>query len=131
MNPPLPRVGIAAITENMLKRKWSAIILRHLEKGITDPSEITKCEAELSVTVMNERLRTMLRYGLIARYPRPAPSTMIEYRLTPLGKRILEMINAIDELDRQLSQQLRKTRRSMEENFGIHSNPMPESSGGN
>lgn len=131
MNPPLPRVGIAAITENMLKRKWSAIILRYLEKGVTDPSEITKRELDLSPMVMNERLRTMLRYGLIARFPRPAPSAVIEYRLTPLGKKILEMINAIDELDQQLNQQLQKTRRSMEENFGINPAPMPESSGGN
>jgi DNA-binding HxlR family transcriptional regulator len=131
MNPPLPRVGIAAITENMLKRKWSAIILRYLEKGITDPSEITKREVNLSAMVMNERLRTMLRYGLIARYPRPAPSTIIEYRLTPLGRKILEMINAIDELDQQLNQQLLRTRRSIEDNFGIGSSALPESSAGN
>ncbi len=127
MNPSLPRVGIAAITENMLKRKWSAIILRHLEKGVSDPSEITKREVNLSAMVMNERLRTMLRYGLIARFPRPAPSTVIEYRLTPLGRKILEMINAIDRLDQELNQQLLLTRRSIEEGFGLGANPMSES----
>jgi len=130
MNPSLPRVGIAAITENMLKRKWSAIILRYLEKGVTDPSEITRREVNLSAMVMNERLRTMLRYGLIARFPRPAPSTVIEYRLTPLGKKILEMINAIDRLDQELNQQLRVTRRSIEEGLGLGANPVSESSHG-
>jgi len=130
MNPSLPRVGIAAITENMLKRKWSAIILRYLEKGVSDPSEITKREVNLSAMVMNERLRTMLRYGLIARFPRPAPSTVIEYRLTPLGRKILEMINAIDRLDQELNQQLLLTRRSIEEGFGLGANPMSESSHG-
>jgi DNA-binding HxlR family transcriptional regulator len=117
--PPIPRLGAAAITENLLKRKWSATILRYLEKGVSDPAEITKHEVNISTKVMSERLRTMLRYGLLARFPRPSPSTVIEYRLTPLGRKLLDMINAIDELD----QQLIKSRKSMEENFAI--NPVP------
>ncbi|HZP60499.1 MAG TPA: winged helix-turn-helix transcriptional regulator [Opitutaceae bacterium] len=125
MNPSPPRVGIAAITENMLKRKWSAIILRYLEKGINDPAEITKREINLSSMVINERLRTMLRYGLIARFPRPAPSNVIEYRLTPLGKKILEMINAIDELDQQIGRQLLK---KSEDDLALGPNPFPEAS---
>lgn len=115
--PPIPRLGVAAITENLLKRKWSATILRYLEKGISDPAEIAKREVNISTKVMSERLRTMLRYGLLARFPRPSPSTVIEYRLTPLGKKLLEMINAIDELD----QELIKSRKSLEENFVMNS----------
>jgi DNA-binding HxlR family transcriptional regulator len=120
--PPIPRLGVAAITENLLKRKWSATILRYLEKGVSDPAEITRHEVNISTKVMSERLRTMLRYGLLARFPRPSPSTVIEYRLTPLGKKLLDMINAIDELD----QQLIKSRKSMEENFGINQAPAPD-----
>jgi DNA-binding HxlR family transcriptional regulator len=120
--PPIPRLGVAAITENLLKRKWSATILRYVAKGVSDPAEITKHEVDLSTKVMSERLRSMLRYGLLARFPRPSPSTVIEYRLTPLGKKLLEMINAIDELD----QELIKSRKSVEENFGITSVPTPD-----
>jgi DNA-binding HxlR family transcriptional regulator len=120
--PPIPRLGVAAITENLLKRKWSATILRYLEKGVSDPAEITKHEVNISTKVMSERLRTMLRYGLLARFPRPSPSTVIEYRLTPLGKKLLEMINALDELD----QQLIKSRKSTEDAFVMNSVPAPE-----
>jgi DNA-binding HxlR family transcriptional regulator len=119
---PIPRLGVAAITENLLKRKWSATILRHIAKGVSDPAEITRHEANLSTKVMSERLRSMLRYGLLARFPRPSPSNVIEYRLTPLGKTLLEMINALDELD----QQLIKSRKSVEENFGINPVPAPD-----
>ena len=104
MNAQAQRIGVAAITENMLKRKWSAVILRHLNRGLNDPQEIAKIETTISPKVMSERLRTMVRYGLIARYPRPAPSDVIEYRLTELGRKILEMIDTIDHLDRQLRQ---------------------------
>jgi DNA-binding HxlR family transcriptional regulator len=114
--PPIPRLGVAAITENLLKRKWSATILRYLDQGVSDPAEITRREVNISTKVMSERLRTMLRYGLLARFPRPSPSTVIEYRLTALGRKLLEMINAIDELD----QQLIKSRQSMEENLVIN-----------
>jgi|GEM_PF-1621328 len=104
MNPQVQRIGVAAITENLLKRKWSAIILRHLNRGLNDPQEIAKKESSISPKVMSERLRTMVRYGLIARFPRPAPSEVIEYRLTSLGKKILEMIDTINTLDRQMRQ---------------------------
>ena len=99
MPPPSPLVGTASITENMLKRKWSACILRYLAKGITDPAEIAKHEPELSAAVMSERLRAMLRYDLIARYPQPAPSKTVEFRPTPRGKKILKMLDVIDRLD--------------------------------
>jgi DNA-binding HxlR family transcriptional regulator len=112
---PIPRLGVAAITENLLKRKWSAAILRYMAKGVSDPAEITKHEVNLSTKVMSERLRSMLRYGLLARFPRPSPSTVVEYRLTPLGKKLLEMIDAIDELD----QQLIKSGKPGEENLRI------------
>jgi DNA-binding HxlR family transcriptional regulator len=120
--PPIPRLSAVAITENLLKRKWSATILRYLEKGVNDPAEITRHEVNISTKVMSERLRTMLRYGLLARFPRPSPSTVIEYRLTPLGKTLLDMINAIDQLD----QQLIKSRKSMEESLGINPVPTPD-----
>jgi DNA-binding HxlR family transcriptional regulator len=119
--PPIPQVGAAAITENLLKRKWSATILRYLDRGITNPAEIARHETNISTKVMSERLRTMLRYGLLARYPRPSPSTIIEYRLTPLGKKLLEMINAIDELN----QQLIKSRKVREENFETSTESAP------
>lgn len=103
MPQPTHRVGTAAITENMLKRKWSTIILRHLAKGLYDPTEILSREPSLSAHSLSERLRTMHRYGLVARFPLPPPSAAIEYRLTVLGKKILEMLNAIDQLDQQLA----------------------------
>ena len=111
-------VGTAAITEDMLKRRWSVSILRYLDRGITDPAEITKNEANLSPAIMSQRLRTMLRYALVARYPRPAPSKVVEFRLTPRGKKILKMLDIIEKLD-QLDQRLALNGKSIEEALGI------------
>jgi len=126
MHSSTQRIGVAAITENLLKRKWSAIILRHLSHGVTDPCDIAKKEVEISPKVMSERLRTMVRYGLIARFPRPAPSDVIEYRLTELGKKILEMIDTINTLDRQLRQggfAREKNHEGLREEVGLNETP--------
>jgi len=130
MNSAAQRIGVAAITENLLKRKWSTVILRHLDQGRTDPVEIAKIETEISPKVMSERLRTMVRYGLIARDPRPAPSSVIEYRPTFLGKKILEMIENINTLDQQLRQDWfdrRKHKDAVTEGLGLDEPSAPES----
>jgi DNA-binding HxlR family transcriptional regulator len=52
---------------------------------------------------MTERLRTLLRYGMILRHPRRgSPREAGDYRLTPKGERILAMLELINQLD-QLS----------------------------
>ena len=111
-------VGTAAVTEDMLKRRWSASILRYLDNGVSDPAEITKREPNLSPAIMSQRLRTMLRYNLVARYPRPAPSKIVEFRLTPRGKKILRMLDVIDRLD-QLDHRLALDGKSIEEDLGL------------
>jgi len=111
-------VGTATINEDMLKRRWSARILRYLDRGVTDPAEITKTEANLSPSVMSQRLRTMLRYSLIARYPRAAPSKVVEFRITARGKKILKMLDVIDQLD-QLDQHLALNGKPVEEDLGL------------
>ena len=93
-------IGSAAVTENLLKRKWSATILRYFESGVTDPSEIIRHERDLSQLAMNERLRTMLRYGLVVRFPRPGVFKLVDYRLTARGTKVLKILDLIEQLDR-------------------------------
>ena len=103
MIPPAYLVGTAAVTENLLKRKWSATILRHLAAGINDPSQICKKEPGISMPAMNERLRNMMRFCLINRYPRGSPTKIVEYRLTARGQKVLKILNFIDQLDQEMN----------------------------
>lgn len=109
MTPPSYLVGTAAVTENLLKRKWSAIVLRHLASGISDPAEILRREPELVTKAMNERLRNLLRFCLITRYPSSTNAKQVEYRLTARGDKILKILNFIDQLDEDAAQQDHKT----------------------
>ena len=100
---PTSLAGAAAITENLLKRKWSTAIMRLLEQGINDQAEIVKAQPAISPKALSERLRSMRRFGVVARYPRPGPAGNVEYRLTPLGKKLLELLDMIDQLDRRFN----------------------------
>ncbi len=84
-------------------------ILGHLEKG-TCPTEIVVREPGLTGHVLSERLRSMLRYRIIARYPHPSPSSVIEYRLTPLGRKVWEMLKTIEELDQKYTHGISETK---------------------
>ncbi|MBC7855399.1 MAG: helix-turn-helix transcriptional regulator [Pirellulaceae bacterium] len=99
MTPRGNIAGIATITENLLKRKWSIVILRHLSRGLSDPAAIRQAEAELTPVAMNERLRTMLRYGLIVRHPPRVSAKAIEYHLTDRGHKVLRLLILIEQLD--------------------------------
>ncbi len=89
------------MAENLLKRKWSVSILRYVSNGINNPSRIVDLEPDLSSAVLGERLRTMTRYNLIARFPEPSPSKGVEYRMTPRGKKVLGMLDILDQLDNE------------------------------
>ena len=99
MTSPLYIVGTAAVTENLLKRKWSTVILRHMDSGVCDPAEVCRLEPGLTPPALNERLRTMMRYSLVTRYPRRGTPRLIEYRLTLRGQKMLKMLTLIEQLD--------------------------------
>lgn len=102
MPRPSTPIRAASIAENLLKRKWSVTILRYVSNGVHTPSKISALEPDLSLAVLGERLRTMARYSVIARFPQPSPSKVVEYRLTPRGKKVLSMFDILDQLDRDL-----------------------------
>jgi len=99
MIPPAFPIGTAAVAGNLLKRKWSVVILRHVSNGLTEPAAICKLEEGLTPTALNERLRMLLRYSLIIRNARRAKARAIEYQVTPRGHQILKMLTLIEQLD--------------------------------
>ena len=100
--------GAAAITENILKHRWSATLLRHISTGLEDPVDIISIEKEIPPFLLNKRLRTLLRYGLIARFPRPSQRVATVYRITCRGEKLLGILALIEELDRQIMQETEK-----------------------
>jgi DNA-binding HxlR family transcriptional regulator len=87
--------------EDVIGCKWSVGVLLAVRGQIRRPGELQRNIAGISTKVLNERLRKLMRYGLIAqqRFAEVPPRT--EYSLTPFGEDLVALIERIRELDRR------------------------------
>jgi DNA-binding HxlR family transcriptional regulator len=70
--------------------KWSTLVLVTLATGPHRFSAVQRAIPDISKRMLTQTLRDLQRDGLIARTVIPTKPPSVEYRLTPLGKTILE-----------------------------------------
>lgn len=90
------------MVESIVGCKWSMTVLAELRRGHNRPSEIEQACPGLSAKVLNERLRKLLRYGLVERTSYPEVPPRVEYTLTPFGERFAALTDAVGQLQREL-----------------------------
>ena len=92
-------VPVASMVESIVGCKWSVGLLRLLADGCSRPSAILRASTGLSPKVMNERLRKMLRFGIVSRTVfGDKPPIEVDYVLTPFGRRFIEIIDEVRRL---------------------------------
>ncbi|RLU89249.1 transcriptional regulator [Streptomyces griseocarneus] len=74
--------------------KWSAAIIRCLEDGPRRFSEFQIPLRGITTKVLTGSLRSLERDGLIERTVYPEVPLRVEYTLTPLGRTLLEPLDA-------------------------------------
>jgi len=82
-------------TAEVIGHKWTTLIVRDLLPGKKRYSELLKSIIGISPRLLAERLRALEAGGLLTRtvYPTVPPTT--EYALTPLGRKIEPVIDAM------------------------------------
>ncbi len=95
-----PRV--ARMVEDIVGCKWSLSVLDLVSRGISRPGAMQRSIPGLSTKVLNERLRKLLKYGLIEREVFMEVPPHVEYRLTALGRRFERLLAQIRELEATL-----------------------------
>ena len=101
---PKKRTSAAAMTESIFACKWSARIITLIHDGTHRPGEITRSLDGLTTKVMNDCLRKMISFELVERQAYPEIPPRVEYRLTPLGERVIQLIDAVEELQLEINQ---------------------------
>ncbi len=92
-------IPVASMVESIVGCKWSVGLLQLLADGCNRPSAILRASTGLSAKVMNERLRKMLRFGIVSRTVfGDKPPVEVEYVLTPFGRRFLGIIEEVRRL---------------------------------
>ncbi|TVL91740.1 helix-turn-helix domain-containing protein [Streptomyces sp. SAJ15] len=74
--------------------KWAAMIIRCLEEGPRRFSELRVPLHRVIAKVLTQSLRSLERDGFVTRTVRTEPARHVEYALTPLGRSLLEPLDA-------------------------------------
>jgi len=92
-------IPVASMVESIVGCKWSVGLLQLLADGCSRPSAILRASTGLSAKVMNERLRKMLRFGIVSRTVfGEKPPVEVKYVLTPFGRRFIGIIEEVRRL---------------------------------
>jgi DNA-binding HxlR family transcriptional regulator len=94
--------SVARMVEDIVGCKWSLAVIGSIRDGIRRPGELEHAHPGLSTKVLNERLRKLMRYGILDKRSFPEVPPRVEYRLTRFGSRFAKLLDGIDELQRGL-----------------------------
>lgn len=93
------RISVASMVESIVGCKWSLRLLQLCTDGHSRPSAFLRACPGLSAKVMNERLRKMMRFGILRRTVLgEKPPIEVEYALTPFGRRFLGILAEVRRL---------------------------------
>lgn len=87
------------MVENIVGCKWSLTVIDQVRSGVRRPGAIEHSVPGLSQKVLNERLRKLVRFGILARESFPEVPPRVEYSLTDFGERFAGILDAIRELE--------------------------------
>lgn len=91
------------MVESIVGCKWSLTVLQLVQQGVNRPGLMERTVPGLTAKVLNERLRKMVRFGILDRIVFPELPLRVEYRLTSFGKKFVGVLRTIEKLENQLA----------------------------
>lgn len=96
MAPPVTRM-----VEDIVGCKWSLTVIALVRDGVVRPGAMERRTAGLTTKVLNERLRKMVRFGILEKRSYPEIPPRVEYRLTRFGRKFVAILDRIDALQEE------------------------------
>jgi DNA-binding HxlR family transcriptional regulator len=96
------RPSAARMVEDIVGCKWSLIVLGRIRAGVSRPGALETAIPGLSKKVLNERLRKLVRFGIVTRRSYAELPPRVEYRLTPFGRKFIALLDGVERLQREL-----------------------------
>ena len=95
---------VAACVEAVFGCKWSLRILTLIHSGVCRPGEIERSLDGLTTKVQHHYLRRMSSLGILRREVFAEVPPRVEYRLTPFGEKFVPLLEEIERLQQELTQ---------------------------
>ncbi|MCC6453237.1 MAG: helix-turn-helix transcriptional regulator [Acidobacteria bacterium] len=93
---------VKRMVENIIRCKWSLSVIDLVKRGVNRPGAMEKSVDGLTTKVLNERLRKLVRFGILDREEFAEVPPRVEYRLTPFGEKFAVLLDSIDGLQEDL-----------------------------
>lgn len=90
------------MVEDIIGCKWSLAVLGLVRSGTRRPGAMEHSIEGLTAKVLNERLRKLMRYGILDKTVYPEIPPRVEYGLTPFGQHFIGLLDQIDALQKEL-----------------------------
>jgi DNA-binding HxlR family transcriptional regulator len=98
---PEAPTSVSHMVEEVVGCKWSVTVLALITTGVSRPGAMQRRVRGLTAKVLNERLKKLLRFGIIERQMFAEVPPRVEYRLTTFGKRFNSVIGHIAALEEE------------------------------
>jgi DNA-binding HxlR family transcriptional regulator len=84
-------------TARIVSGKWTLLVLRDLAGGTCRFSELQRSLAGISPRTLSQRLRALEDEGIIVRHAHAETPPRVDYRLTPKGRDLVPIVEAMRE----------------------------------
>lgn len=99
-----PRPQVKRMVENVIRCKWSLSVIDLVRSGINRPGAMERAVDGLTTKVLNERLRKLVRFGILERNAYAEIPPRVEYGLTDFGRKFIKLLDAINDLEQDLNE---------------------------
>lgn len=93
---------VKRMVENIIRCKWSLSVLAALRQEINRPGQMERSIEGITTKVLNERLRKLVRFGIVERTAYAAVPPHVEYTLTDFGRKFVGVLDSIERLEAEL-----------------------------
>jgi DNA-binding HxlR family transcriptional regulator len=90
------------MVEDIVGCKWSLAVLGLVRGGVRRPGAMEHAIPGLSKKVLNERLKKLVRFGILHKRSFPEVPPRVEYRLTAFGEEFSGLMEDVERLQRLL-----------------------------
>ncbi len=94
---------IAPMIEIIIGCKWSLRMLTLIRQGVSRPGAMTRATEGLTTKVQSDCLKKMVHFGILERNAFPEIPPRVEYSLTEFGQRFVAIVDAIEALQRDIT----------------------------
>lgn len=100
-NAKTDQPDVQRMIENIIGCKWSLGVIDLVRQEINRPGEMTRSIEGLTTKVLNERLRKLVRFGILEKESYPEIPPRVEYQLTTFGLKFVEILDRIEKLEKE------------------------------